>query len=122
MPILVVDDEAQVRCLLKRILVCHGFTVVEADDGTSALGKVREMGGHIAGLITDIDMTGMTGIDLAKRVASEFPKIPILFVSSAAPESTKAVAGSAFLAKPFHPATLVDAVQRLVQPKSSLAN
>ena len=89
MPILVVDDEAQVRCLLKRILVRHGFTVIEANDGPSALRKVRELKGHIAGLPTDNEMVGMSGIELANRVASEFPKVGILFISSAAEEPTR---------------------------------
>jgi CheY-like chemotaxis protein len=115
MLVLVVDDEADVRCLLKRILLCHGFTVVEAHDGLTALYKVRQMRGNISALVTEIDMDGLNGIILARCVASEFPAIPILFVSSAAPESAQDVPHSAFLAKPFKMAKLVEAVRRVVQ-------
>jgi CheY-like chemotaxis protein len=115
MSILVVDDEAEVRGLLKRILLCHGFTVVEAHDGLTALYKVRQMRGDISALVTEIEMDGLNGVILAKCVASEFPAIPILFVSGAAPELAQDVPESAFLAKPFQMAKLVEAVHQLVQ-------
>ena len=115
MPILVVDDDAEVRRLLTRILLCHGFTAVEAHDGLTALDKVRQMRGSISALVTEIEMDGLNGVVLAKCIASEFPAIPILFVSTADPESTQDVSGSAFLAKPFQMAKLVEVVQRLVQ-------
>src|SRR6516165_10390535 len=119
MPVLVVDDEAEVRCLLKRILLCDGFKVVEADDGLTALYKVRQMRGNISALVTEIEMDGLNGVVLARCVASEFPAIPILFVSSADPESAQDVPDSSFLAKPFKVEKLVEAVYQLVQHRAS---
>lgn len=55
MPLLVVDDEAHVSTLVTTILSGHGFHMIEAEDGPTALAAIREWHGMIAALITDID-------------------------------------------------------------------
>ena len=67
-PILVVDDEPQVRAYLKTLLSRDGFDVLAVQDGAIAISVIREIGGNIAGLVTDIEMKDMDGLELAKAV------------------------------------------------------
>ena len=116
-PILVVEDEPQVRTLLKAMLAESGFEVVAAKDGTSAFRELRKRAGDFALVVTDVDMGRMDGIELAQSVRSEYPVVPILFVSGlpiAPSELEGVVPGAVLLSKPFTAAVLVQAVQRLI--------
>ncbi|RMH42050.1 MAG: response regulator [Deltaproteobacteria bacterium] len=69
MRILVVDDEREHGFLLFRILERMGHEPVLAFDPRDALDILRDdRGATVAGVITDVDMPGMTGIDLARRI------------------------------------------------------
>ena len=83
-PVLVVDDDAQIRLLVRMLLSKQGFETIEASDGCSAFATARKIDGEISLLLTDINMPGslVNGVELAGAVKSEFPEIPILFVSS----------------------------------------
>ena len=59
--ILVVDDAAQIRDVVKRILGGCGYTVLEAKDGKTCMRVFQEHSGPIHLLLTDIFMTGMNG-------------------------------------------------------------
>jgi CheY-like chemotaxis protein len=116
-PILVVEDEPQVRTLLKAMLAQSGFEVVAAKDGTSAFRELRKRGGNVALVVTDVDMGRMDGIELAQSVRTEYPNVPILFVSGlpvAPSELEKVAPGTLLLTKPFTAAALVQAVQKLI--------
>jgi CheY-like chemotaxis protein len=116
-PILVVEDETQVRSLLKVLLAEHGFDVVEAKDGTSALNELWKRKGKVGLLVTDVDMGRMGGLELAQSVRSQYPTLPVLFVSGLPmpPSELERVApGSALVTKPFDVQTLVQAVRKLI--------
>jgi len=116
-PILVVEDEPQVRSLLKVMLTKAGFQVVVAKDGTGAFHALRKRGGDVALIVTDVDMGRMNGKELAGSVRSEYPAVPILFVSGLpvpASELETIAPGAALVTKPFDAATLVSAVRRLI--------
>jgi len=115
-PILIVEDETQVRSLLKVMLTEEGFEVVEAKDGTVALHELWKRRGNVAMLVTDIDMGRMGGIELAQSVRAQYPELPILFVSGLPmpPDEVEKIApGSVLVTKPFDVATLVGAVRKL---------
>jgi CheY-like chemotaxis protein len=117
-PVLVVEDEQEVRSLLKLMLAESGFEVIVAKDGTAALHELWKRRGDVALVVTDIDMGRMNGLELAQSVQSEYPAVPILFVSGLpVPQSElEAVApGTALVTKPFGPATLVEAVRKLIR-------
>ena len=113
LPVLLVDDEPQVRSLIRAVLSKHGFRVVEAIDGLSALSTVQDLDGAISLMVTDYSMPGLDGATLASRVKEQFPAIPILLISSDA-NGCHCLSGDAFLAKPFAPTVLVDTVRRLI--------
>jgi CheY-like chemotaxis protein len=115
-PVLVVEDEPDVRSVLKAMLAASGFDVVVAKDGASALRELWKRGGKIQVLVTDVDMGRMNGMELAESVRAQYPKLPILFVSGLpvpAAELEKVAPGTMLLAKPFGAADLVEAVQKL---------
>ncbi len=85
-PLLLVDEHTVVREGLRRVLeACtDGWRVVEAASGFQALERLREMA--MGMVITDLSMPGMNGLELIRRVRSEFAKVPILVLSMHAEE------------------------------------
>jgi CheY-like chemotaxis protein len=109
-PILLVDDNDEVRRLMSRALENAGYSVLGARDGAEALQLLAE-GVQVQLLITDIQMPGLSGLDLVKgfRAASS---APVLFISGYARGATELPAP--LLEKPFTPAVLVETVKRLL--------
>ena len=71
--ILLVEDDEIMRGLTRKLLEEHGYTVVEADDGKSALEWVESHPGPIDLLLTDVVMRHMSGPELAERLAASRP-------------------------------------------------
>ena len=78
--ILVIDDEPSVLKITGRILEAEGFRVRLASDGESALTSVAREGRPDL-VLTDLIMPGMSGAEVARRLAADWPDLPILFVS-----------------------------------------
>jgi len=110
--ILVVEDEDPVRTLLRRILVDHGYRVLEARDGADGLRRSQEHGGEIHLLLTDMVMPEMTGPELAQRVAAQRPTTRVLFMTGYTEHD--AAGAAALLHKPFSSTTLLGHVRRLL--------
>jgi len=79
--ILVVEDEPQLRDLTRQFLERHGYSVLVAENGASALEVAQRHGGFIHLLLTDIIMPVMNGRELAQRMAVLSPKTRIVFMS-----------------------------------------
>jgi CheY-like chemotaxis protein len=107
--ILVVDDQENVRALLRRQLSDYGHTVLEAGDGAEALHLVRRRNGAVDLILCDLVMPQMNGTELAGRIGGEFPGVPVILMSAFAPAGVARVGLSEsivpVLQKPF------DAVQ-----------
>ena len=117
--VLVVEDEASVRRLTLRTLEAAGFRVLEAEDGGQGLRLAQ--GAELDLVVTDIVMPGMSGIELAERLAVSHPGVPVLFVSGYADEAAESrgvgAAGRELLGKPFRPRQLVERACRLVEAR-----
>jgi CheY-like chemotaxis protein len=118
-PVLVVDDEPQIRRLVTTLLLQEGFQSIEAVDADSAFSVAQGLDGQISLLLTDINMPGsvMDGIQLAGAVKSHFPEIPILFISSdplLRKDLYSAIPGSEFLEKPFDLRVFARTIRKLV--------
>jgi signal transduction histidine kinase len=115
--VLLVDDEAPLRAIGRRILERHGIRVLEAATGAVALGLARESG-RVDVLITDVTMPGMTGSELADELGRQYPGMSVLFVSGVSEDELERVAsgrpGTRALGKPFTPSSLVHAVRELI--------
>jgi CheY-like chemotaxis protein len=79
--VLIVEDEAAVRLLAQRILKGAGYTVLTAADAAAALTLLTSGGAEVDILVTDVVLPGMSGRDLADRVARVRPSVKILFTS-----------------------------------------
>ena len=117
--IIVVDDHAIVREGLVRILegTGLGYSVAEASSGFQALEWLRRNAADVA--IVDLSMPGMSGIDLIRRIRSEFPSTAVLVLSMHAEEqyAMRAFkAGAAgYVTKDRAGAELVDAVNKVAR-------
>jgi two-component system, cell cycle sensor histidine kinase and response regulator CckA len=112
--ILVVDDEPAVRDVLTLALLTSGWKTVEAANGEEAAEILRERGEEISGVITDLHMPGMDGLQLARRTRELFPKMPIVLstgmVSDEQRTELSLLGNSEILLKPYSIAQLMGAV------------
>jgi CheY-like chemotaxis protein len=116
--VLLVEDEDAVRELAREILQERGYVVLEARNGREALEVAARTPGPINLLLTDVVMPGMTGPDLARRLAIGRPGLKILYVSGHPDrgEDGEARAPGLFLHKPFSPEALAARVREALDP------
>jgi CheY-like chemotaxis protein len=118
--VLVVDDEPDLRDILRDELEVLGFTVFDAENGTTAFALMATAKVDI--VISDIQMPGGSGIDLLDRLTAANVGIPVLlFVTGYSVVTSyeiydKGAAG--ILAKPYDIDLLVAHIQRLLLPVS----
>lgn len=110
--ILIAEDDADIRGLLKLYLDGEGLRVLEAADGTDALALAREHTPDMA--ILDIMMPGMNGFELT-RALRKYSDIPILILSAKSQDNDKILGlnlgADDYIAKPFNPVEIVARVK-----------
>jgi CheY-like chemotaxis protein len=111
--ILVVDDVEPIRRYLTRVLEYTGYHVLTARDGSDALRQLRESPLPVQLVITDVSMSGMTGPELADRIAAGPYRPPVLFISG---DHTILNLPGPVLRKPFLLADLRPMIERLLSP------
>ncbi len=79
--ILLVEDDEMMRDLTRQLLQEHGYTVVEANDGKSALEWVESHPGPIDLLLTDVIMRHVSGPELAERLHTSHPTLKVVYMS-----------------------------------------
>jgi PAS domain S-box-containing protein len=79
--VLVVDDEMAVRASVRRLLVSHGYHVIEAKDGLDALSEIQRHRATVALVLTDVVMPELDGPGLADRLRTDAPELPVIFMS-----------------------------------------
>lgn len=112
--ILVVDDEKDIRNLVKLLAERAGYRVAEAANGEEALAILEGRVFEPQLLLTDIVMPGMNGLSLAARAHHLRPKLPVIFMSGFASEYQEELMGSVCLRKPFKPPELLTAIQDVI--------
>ncbi|MBC3413669.1 MULTISPECIES: response regulator [Pseudomonas] len=116
--ILIVDDSASMRQLVRISLASAGHTIIEACDGQDALAKLT--GQKVNLIISDVNMPKLDGIGLVKalKARAEYRFTPIMMLTTESEQSKKAegqAAGAkAWMVKPFQPQQLLAAVEKLV--------
>ena len=118
--ILVIDDDTQIRSMLRRVLEREGYVVEEARDGLEGLRIYRENPADL--VITDIIMPNKEGIELIKDLLQEFPGIKIIATSGGGTMAPQLYLGLAeglgvdqVFAKPFDIKELLTAVKALLE-------
>ena len=112
--IFLVDDDVQVRNFVKCALESHGYQVIEAEDGSSAIRMATEHSDPLHLLVTDLRLGRSSGREIADRLRSEYPGLPVIFMSGLARDDLPVDACTAFLEKPFKPVDLMATVRRLL--------
>lgn len=103
--ILLADDDAAVRDLVRRALTSDGHTVHVTQDGGEALDYFEANAASIAILVSDVDMPGLDGISLAGRAAALKPSLAVVLMSGFSGQLERAgdvkVARLVSISKPF---------------------
>jgi|LGOV01.1.fsa_nt_gb DNA-binding response OmpR family regulator len=106
--IFVVDDEKNIRILIKKYLENEGYKAYLYSDGNNVLSDIRRVNPDL--LVLDIMMEGINGLELCKKIRKEFDT-PIIFVSARGDEIDRIVGleigADDYLSKPFSPRELV---------------
>lgn len=120
--VLLVDDELPVRTFIAKVLQREGFEIFEAGDGLDALGVLQQMSGDVDVLVTDVKMPRMTGIELVEKVKTEFPGVPVVYISGEhLKERLHNPSGRVlFLQKPFRPQAILDAIRAVTADSGAL--
>lgn len=117
-PILLVDDDDNLRALTKELLSRGGYRVRQAATGDEALAAAREERPTLA--LLDVHLPGMSGYDVCRALRAEFGDgLPILFISGERTEPFDRVAGlrlgaDDYIVKPFDADELLARVDRFV--------
>ncbi len=114
--ILIVDDDAMAREILKRILEHAGYEVMTAGSGVEALRKLHEGIPHL--VVVDLMMPEMDGFELCRRIKSHLD-VPIMILSAVAAVESKVeglqMYAEDYIVKPFEKEELVARVQRVLR-------
>ncbi len=113
--VLVVEDDAGVRALVRKILERQGYAVIEAASGVEALRLGGEHAGAISLLVTDLTMPELSGRELAEQLRAARPGMRVLYVSGYTDDPAIHAGifppGTAYLQKPFTLGALLDKVR-----------
>jgi two-component system, NtrC family, response regulator AtoC len=116
-PVLVVDDEKNMRASLKTVLSDDGYAVRAVESAEEALGVMAHE--EFFMVITDARLGGMTGYEFLAKARNQWPDLPILMITAyATPKlAVEAIKAGAidYLAKPFAPEELLHAVSGCVE-------
>jgi PAS domain S-box-containing protein len=116
--ILLVEDDAAVRELVRSMLTAQGYSVLAAENPLEVETLCQGHSGRIHLLLTDLILPGASGREIAKRVCSLRPEVKVLFMSGYTDDSMIHRHGfdpsSAFLPKPFSSATLATKVREVL--------
>ncbi len=114
--ILIVDDDASVRSLLRNTLPEVEYEILEAADGAEALMQFRAEPPDL--ILLDWRMPGMGGSSVLDAVKDQHPQLPVIVLTSEVQDHHRALAETlgvdAFITKPFSPLELLDTVERLL--------
>jgi PAS domain S-box-containing protein len=124
--VLVVDDEAPVRTVMKAVLEAHGYRVLAAQEGGEALAQYQQQRGEVRLVITDLMMPGMDGAATIQALRQQDAALPVLAMSglttaTGKPADPRPAGSDGFLQKPFTAADLVEAVAAAVEAKGTPA-
>lgn len=122
--VMVVDDEARMRKLVRDFLVRNDFDVVEAADGQEAVDKFYEQK-DIALIILDVMMPKMDGWEVVREIR-KISKVPIIMLTARSEERDELLGFELgvddYISKPFSPKTLVARVEAILRRTNTITS
>jgi len=116
--VLLVEDEEQVRVVVRGVLRRYGYTVLDTGEPSDALALASAHEGDIALLLTDVVMPDMSGPELANRLRLQRPTLRVLCMSGYTDDAVVrhglVDAGMAFMQKPIVPDTLARKIREVL--------
>ncbi len=113
--ILIIDDEPEIRLLLRMVLESDGHTITEASDGFEGIKSFRESPVDV--IITDLIMPGKEGLETISELKKEYPDIKIVAMSGGRQnhlETAKLLGATEVFKKPFENKELKLTIRRLL--------
>jgi two-component system, cell cycle sensor histidine kinase and response regulator CckA len=124
--VLVVEDQAEARSVIRETLRRRGYRVIEATNGNDALMKAREHEGTIHLLLTDVVMPGMSGRRVADLLRSERPDLRVIYMSGYTDDAIVhhgiLDSGLMFVQKPFTADVLLRKIREVLDAPESPAH
>jgi DNA-binding response OmpR family regulator len=124
--ILIIDDDVQMRSLLRRFFERHEYDILDAGDGETGTEVFRQQGADL--VITDLIMPGKEGMETIIDILRDYPSTKIIAISGGgrlAPhdylQMAKGIGAMRVLPKPFELEELYQVVQELLGPNPSRA-
>lgn len=111
--VLVVDDEEEIRDMLKAYLKREGINTIGCQNGAQALETIEKQEVHL--VILDIMMEELDGFEVLRRLREKYPKLPVIFLSARQEEYDKVLGlglgADDYVTKPFSPGELMARVK-----------
>jgi DNA-binding NtrC family response regulator len=116
--VLIVDDEEDLRDIMRRMLQRRGFDTLLAGDSEQAMAACRDHPGDIDVLLTDLDLPGMPGGELSRAAKALRPKMGVAYISGM-PKDIAVNRGlipddSLLVMKPFTSDLLIEALNTVI--------
>jgi len=120
--VLVVDDEEDLRDIMRRMLERRGFATLTAGDSDQAITVCREHPGVIDVLVTDLGLPGVSGGDLARSASGLRPEMGVVYISGL-PKDIAVTKGlidpdALLVKKPFTADLLLEALRSILDQRA----
>ena len=121
--VLVVDDEEDLRDIMRRMLERRGFDTLVAGDAVQAIETCRDHDGDIDVLVTDLGLPGASGGDLSRAARELRPEMGVVYISGLPKDIavTKGLIGddALLVKKPFTSDLLIEALRRVIGQRAA---
>ena len=118
--VLIIDDEADVRSIMRRVLEASGFTVLQAIDGRDGVAEYRERENGVDLVLLDLSMPRQSGVETFRQIRAIRPDAKVILTSGFGQNQALAEfegqGPAAFLRKPFRVEELLDTVFNVFKP------
>ncbi len=122
--ILIVEDDEAMRSLLKDILDAEGLATEAVSNGSDALQKLMDQPFDL--IITDIQMPGLTGLDILPRIKKLQPRAPVIVITAFGSEKLRRRSiekgATGYLEKPVHIHQLRTLIEEMIFPKEKITS
>ena len=121
--ILVVDDDAEMRSTIRRVLEARGHRVLECSDGAGVQKAVAS--GSVHAVILDKEMPGVGGLEVLPTLRQSYPDLPVIFITAFGGEEVerraRLLGATFYLEKPFRMAELHALLEQITDRRARTA-